>query len=253
MKKNVYIKMIAMIICLLCVISATGCNSNQQDISQDSSSALTQDNSSDVSQDNAVSDYIDYPSPENAYFCAENISELKNFIDTEGDVEIFYYDAEYEGQKWSEREDMRPFFEWVRERGSMPIVSLNSENSKSVGAYIWPWKDHYNFTITTAEVKEGLEIFIVPLDENEQKQDIQDLFDARYANDENIRQSEKRNNDIYGEHFTYKVFSKPNFVFTNIVYRYNDCLLHVIAKDGIDIENGYSEWFEIKEYTPNYK
>ncbi|MBO5767936.1 MAG: hypothetical protein J6R49_05335 [Clostridia bacterium] len=53
MKKNMYTKMIAMIICLVCMISATGCNSsdsfrdgvNSQDVSQ------TTDNNNDVSNE----------------------------------------------------------------------------------------------------------------------------------------------------------------------------------------------------------
>ena len=235
-------KILIIILTVFLLVSVTGCDSNQQDINQDSSS---------VTSENINTEFF---TPDDAYFSAnKDVSKLEHFIDTEGSEAILYGDyAEYSGQKWSEREDMRRYFDRIRERGSAAIVYPNEAKAEPFIIDVVPKDIMLYVILDTKQSDDRIWIRLYFLDEGEQTQSIKELFDTRYSGDEDLHKYKQKESDLYGEYVVFETRTRDKSR-KHLMYRHKDCLVYFETTDGIDIENGYSEWFEIKEYTPNYK
>lgn len=245
-------KRVVLLFLMSFIFILSDCNANENDKAEASTSELEviESTNSSNSEDEFLTDYY---FQENAYYDPLDISELKHFLDTEGDVEIINGYEEYPNQKWSEREDIQKYFTWVRERGSAPIIYPNNDNAEIFHIEIKASNSMSYFILEDKHKNGRIWIQILPLSEKDKEKDLKALIDSMYGNGDDKQQFQQRNNNVYGEHYVYTTRDTNNNLIKHIDYRYKDCLIRIRASEGISIEIEYTEWFDIKEYTPNYE
>lgn len=230
----------------------SGCNANENDKAE--SSTLEFEATESTNGNNSDGEFLtDYYFQENAYYDPLDISELKHFLDTEGDMEVINGYEEYPNQKWSEREDIQKYFTWVRERGSAPIIYPNNDTAEIFHIEIKASNSMSYFILEDKHKNGRIWIQILPLNDKDKKTDLKALIDSMYGNSDDKQHFEQRNNNVYGEHYVYTTLDTNNNLIKHIDYRYKDCLIRIRASEGISIEIEHTEWFDIEEYTPNYE
>jgi hypothetical protein len=237
------------VLILFFITILVGCEYQEQNTNQNGSSMAQEDINSEGEY------FTDYVFPEDEYYEPSDLSELKRFIDTEGKVE-HYFASDGKTQLWSEREEMREYFSWIRKRGSVPFICANDRRAEIWYISVEPFSGVSYFILKendSSNNKSRLWVRIVPLAEDEQLKNLKDVVLDKIFNRTNDVQLEQKWDAVYGEYYVCTSTNNRQKMYT--FYRYKDCMIYLLSDDTDNIfkENGYVSWFSIEEYVPEYK